>query len=79
MVTSNEESEQETTSKGRLLPTILDLMLQSKVFVRCPGCSKGLGIFEVYNESCAFCGPTSFSKMIVIRGLGGEDAKDEED
>ncbi len=53
----------------KVFRTILRLLILNQVFIKCPGCGKALGMFEVYNENCSLCGEIEYNKMIVIKGL----------
>lgn len=59
----------EKENPNNLFPTILELLVEGKVYAKCPKCGKSLGIMEVYNNHCAFCGKIPFDDMIILKGL----------
>jgi len=52
----------------KIYTSLYRLLLTGKVFVKCPKCKKSLGLFEIYNEHCSFCGSIDCNKMIVVEG-----------
>jgi len=56
-----------------LFHTVIQLFLENRAFVKCPNCGKTLGLFEIYNEHCSYCGLTDFDEMIIVNGVGNDD------
>lgn len=61
-----------TTSKETIFSSIILLYLQRKVFIKCPNCGKALGMFEVCNANCSFCGKIDYDKMFIVQGFEQE-------
>lgn len=56
-----------------LFTAIVQLLLSKRAFIKCPNCGKSLGLFEVYNENCSFCGKIKYDSMFVMQGLEKEE------
>jgi len=57
--------EQTKFTKKTIDGSVLQLLLESKLFAKCPKCSKYMSFFEVYNHNCSFCGKINFEEIIL--------------
>jgi len=52
--------------KPLLISVIIKLLIEKRVFVKCYNCGKSLGMFEITNENCSFCGILEKEKLIIM-------------
>jgi len=49
-----------------LFSVILKLLINKKVFIKCYKCGKSLGLFEIMNNNCSFCGHIDYEKILIM-------------
>ena len=48
-----------------LFSTLLKLLIEKRIFIKCNKCGKSLGLFEMGNNNCSFCGHIDYDKLLI--------------